>query len=267
MVEAEAVVALEERAVRSEKLLSRQGEEHAAEPVRAVRRQELGDRAAVEQSSLDRSALQHAALDRLEAVDACGEERVNASRARSRLPRRGRRRASRASARRTAGCPRLRRRCGRGAPERRRSSCSSPSISSSDSVSLSGESETSVVRGRGAAQEGRESKRSGRARQRSRIGAPLEKPSTYSSRSSSVGSAQWMSSTTTTRGRASASVSNSRRNAHAVSSGEPGSSFAPIAPMISRVATGPRSTFARSAVSFGSGSAPAISRTISASGR
>ena len=95
-----------------------------------------------------------------------------------------------------------------------------------------------LVRGRGAAQDGRASKRSGRARQRSRIGAPLEKPRTYSSRSSSVGSAQWMSSTTTTSGFESASVSNSRRNAHAVSSGEPGSSFAPIAPMISRVAIG-----------------------------
>ena len=56
-------------------------------------------------------------------------------------------------------------------------SSSSPSIRSSDSSSASGESETSRVRGRGAAQDGRVSKRSGRARQRSRIGAPLEKPS------------------------------------------------------------------------------------------
>ena len=45
------------------------------------------------------------------------------------------------------------------------------------------------------------------ARQTTRIGAPLEKPTRYSSRSSSTGSAQWMSSTTTTSGRLAASVS------------------------------------------------------------
>ena len=138
-------------------------------------------------------------------------------------------------------------------------SCMSPSIRSVDSVSFSGASETRLVRGRGAAHDGRASKRSGRARQRSKIGAPLEKPRTYSSRSSIVGSAQWMSSIATTSGRDAASVSKSRRNAHAVSSGEPGSSFAPIAPRMRRVATGPRSTFARSASRPASGSAPATS--------
>ena len=113
----------------------------------------------------------------------------------------------------------------------------SPSTRSSESSSLSGASETRLARGRGAAHDGLASKRSGRARQRSRIGAPLEKPRTYSSRSSSVESAQWMSSTATTRGREAASVSRSRRNAHAVSSGDPGSSLAPIAPRTRRAAT------------------------------
>ena len=78
VVEAEAVVALVERSVRSEQLLSRQGEEDAAQPVRAERRrQELRDGAAVEQPPLDRSALEHRPLTRLEAVDAGGEERMN----------------------------------------------------------------------------------------------------------------------------------------------------------------------------------------------
>ena len=53
----------------------------------------------------------------------------------------------------------------------------------------------------------------------------------------------------------------------AVSSGEPGSSCAPIAPRMRRVATGPRSTFARRASRPASGSAPATSLTTSASGR
>src|SRR5215210_7950867 len=44
MVEAEAVVALEEGAVRSKQLLARQSEEDAAQPVRALRRKELRDR-------------------------------------------------------------------------------------------------------------------------------------------------------------------------------------------------------------------------------
>ena len=77
VVEAEAVVALVERPVRPEQLLARQGEEDAAQPVRAVRRQELRDRAAVEQPPLDRSALEHRPLTRLEPVDAGREERLN----------------------------------------------------------------------------------------------------------------------------------------------------------------------------------------------
>ena len=55
--------------------------------------------------------------------------------------------------------------------------------------------------GCGAAQAGRLSSSSGRARQSSRIGAPLENATTYSIRSSSVGSAQWTSSTIRTSGR------------------------------------------------------------------
>ena len=57
VVEAEAVVAFVERSVGSEKLLTREGEEHAAQPLRAVRLQELGNGAAVEQPPLHRSAL------------------------------------------------------------------------------------------------------------------------------------------------------------------------------------------------------------------
>ena len=55
--------------------------------------------------------------------------------------------------------------------------------------------------GCGASQAGRTWANSGRAMQMSRIGCPLENATRYSSRSSSVGSAQWTSSTTTTSGR------------------------------------------------------------------
>ena len=94
----------------------------------------------------------------------------------------------------------------------------------------SGSSTTSVAPGLGAAQVGRTSKRSGRAVQRTKIRPPLDEAATYSIRSSSAGSAQWMSSTTTTSGLLSASVSKSRRNAQAVSSGEPPPSRVPTAP-------------------------------------
>ena len=66
-------------------------------------------------------------------------------------------------------------------------------------------------------------RRTGRAGRRPARGSDgrLRRSHTYSIRSSSSGSAQCRSSTTRTRGRSAARVSNSRRNAHAVSSGEP----------------------------------------------
>ena len=230
--------------------------------------QELRDRAAVEQPTLDRGALQHRPLARLEAVDAGGEERVDRRRHASRLPRRDRRRAWRASARRTAGCPRPRRRCGRGAPKRRLRRPAARRSGRSDSSSLSGESETSARTrpGRSPGRPGVEEVRAREAEEQDRGAAREAERRTRAGRAASARP----SGCRPPRRRAvarRASVSKSRRNAQAVSSGEPGSSFAPIAPMISRVATGPRSTFARSAASAGSGSAPAISRTTSASGR
>src|SRR5207244_4406650 len=62
VVEAEGVVAFEQRAVGSEELLSGEGEEDAAQPVRGMWRKELRDSSAVEQPPLHRSALQHCAL-------------------------------------------------------------------------------------------------------------------------------------------------------------------------------------------------------------
>ena len=182
MVEAEAVVApYRDRSGRSS--FARQGEEDAAQPVRAGRRQQLRDGAAMEQAPLHRSPLEHRSFSRLEAVDARREERLDGRR-HGLVRGRDRRRAWRTSARRRVGCPPPRERCDRWCDV----DASASSIRSIDSVSFSWESATRLVRGRGAAHDGRTSKRSGRARQRSRIGAPLEKPRTYSSRSSIVGS-------------------------------------------------------------------------------
>ena len=80
-------------------------------------------------------------------------------------------------------------------------------------------------------------------------------------------SAQWTSSTTRTSGRADASVSNSRRNAQAVSSGDPG-----VGARADRARDQPRRDVAALDVGeqpreLGPGSSPASSRTTSASGR
>ena len=125
-------------------------------------------------------------------------------------------------------------------------SCISPSIRSIDSVSFSWRARRDV-RGRGAAHDGRTSKRSGRARQRSRIGALLEKPRTYRA---GRASSDLPSGCRPPPRREVASRRASRRAA-----GTPGPSppvsparrSAPIAPRMRRVATGPRSTFSRSA--------------------
>ena len=63
--------------------------------------------------------------------------------------------------------------------------------------------------------------RSGRARQRRRIGASRVQSVRCSSRSSSVGSAQWMSSTTSASGRSRASRSNALLTDQEISSGAP----------------------------------------------
>ena len=226
----------------------------------------MRDGAAMTQPPFHRSALEHRSLDRLEAVDAGGQECLNRGRhgVCSRLGIVGEHREHLLDEEWVAFG-----RADDALPERRRDGfvVNQPRMSCSESALVRGESETSVVRGRGADQDGRASKRSGRARQRSRIAAPPEKPRTYSSRSSNAGSAQWMSSTTTTRGRGAAMVSKSCRNAQAVSSGEPCSSFRPIAPAISLAAIGPRSTLLMISISAGSGSAPATSCTTSKSGR
>ena len=80
VVETEAVVALVKRPVGPQHLLARQGEEDAAQPVRAGRRQQLRDRAAMEQPPLHRSALEHRPFSGFEPVDAGGEERLDGRR-------------------------------------------------------------------------------------------------------------------------------------------------------------------------------------------
>jgi hypothetical protein len=75
VVEAKAVVAGEERAVRADELLAGEGEQRATE-ARAVLQQRL-DGSAVEEPALDRCALHHSALLGLEAVDARREKRLD----------------------------------------------------------------------------------------------------------------------------------------------------------------------------------------------
>ena len=129
-----------------------------------------------------------------ERVEPGGEERLD----RRRAPRPGadRRRSSRATARRRAGC--LRRRRGYARASRRRASAppSRLSISSSDSSTVSG---SSVIAS--PLHAARASRRSGRARQKRSIGASRDQSATCSMRSSSGGSAQWMSSKTSASGR------------------------------------------------------------------
>src|SRR5256885_2214462 len=85
----------------------------------------------------------------------------------------------------------------------------------------------------GAAQDERDSRSSGRARQRTKIGAAAQKEKRYSSRSTSSGSAQWTSSTTTTRGWSRATASSRRRTAQKVSSGGPRGAVGSAVPLLS----------------------------------
>ena len=85
----------------------------------------------------------------------------------------------------------------------------------------SGSSRTEVALSFPPAQAGRRSRSSGREAQISRIGASRDQSDTCSTRSRKVGSAQWMSSNTTTSGCRRASASNSLRMAQAPSSRRP----------------------------------------------
>ena len=135
----------------------------------------------------------------------------------------------------------------RSGARRRRRRRSSPSTRLSARRRRAASSETSVARGRGAAHDGRASKRSGRARQRSRIGAPLEKPSDVLEQVEQrrLGPVDVVDDDDE-RPR--------RRRASRTGGGTPTPSppasparlAAPTAPAISRAATSPRSTSARS---------------------
>ena len=108
-----------------------------------------------------------------------------------------------------SGCPPPRERCDRGARAIPRS-CISPSIRSIDSVSFSWVPDDSWPR-RGPRRTDVEEVGTRETEEQDR--RPAREAEDIPSRSSIVGSAQWMSSTTTTRGRVAASVSKSRRNA------------------------------------------------------
>ena len=82
MVEAEAVVTGQERAVRPDELLSGQAEQRSSEAGAVPQRR--ADRSTVEEPALDGCVLQDRALLRLEAVDAGGEQRVDRRRDRFR---------------------------------------------------------------------------------------------------------------------------------------------------------------------------------------
>ena len=96
---------------------------------------------------------------------------------------------------------------------------------------------------------GRISSSSGRATQTSSSSASRVQSARCSIRSRSIGSAQWMSSNTTTSGRSFARCSKSLRTPHAASSG-PAGSDQPNSPPTRRAIRSPSSASARSSVSF-----------------
>ncbi len=155
---------------------------------------------------------------------------------------------------------------------RRSSGASSRSVlrcsaSVTDSASARGVRTTKTAFPRGTDHAGRSSSSSGRVRQRMTIRAPLEKLATYSSRSSNVSSAQWMSSTTRTSGCSRASASKSRRNAQDVSSPELPPASAPNAPATTSAIASRRSSSATSSRTAVRASAPRTGWSASASGR
>ena len=219
----------------------------------------------MEAPAFDRRTLDDRAIRCLEAIDSSGQESLN-----------GRRNNNRSVAGVGVGIQRqqlfdeqrvafggLGNSSTRSRWEVRRSPASPISVLAS--LSEIGCSETTNAFCRGTAHEGRASKSSARARHTSRIGAPEAKPVMYSSRSSSVGSAQCRSSTTTISGRSRASPSSSLRNAQQMSAGDPGESPLPTAAAILSHTT---SAFSRTnAATAALRSCPPISFTISASGQ
>ena len=165
------------------------------EAVGGVGRQEPRDRARVEGPALDRRAVEDRALGAREGVDAGGEQRLDRRREARRQPRRARR-ASRPSARGRTGSPRPSR---AGAGRRpRRPGCRrrAPRAASAAAVSSSGSSVTTELRPDPAhpVRTALEQLRPGEADDQQRD--PAAWAATCSRASSSVGSAQWMSSTT-----------------------------------------------------------------------
>ena len=124
------------------------------------------------------------------------------------------------------------------------------------------------------AQSGRRSSSSGRAMHSRSIGASRVHSTTWSRRSSSVGSAQWMSSTTTSSGRRRAVASNSLRTAQKISSDAATPGTAPVTrasrAAIRSASSSPSASLASFAIvtSASSPSAmPAAPRSISTSGQ
>ena len=173
-------------------------------------RRELGERLPLEVEADDGGSLEHVALLVGKRVEASGEERLDRRRqlARARRPRR----ASRAAARRTAGCPRR--------PRGSASASRSSSVSAAEELvdQLVGLVVRRAARARSVGVPCRTPGRalvdsSGRARQRRSSGASRVQSTRCSSRSSSVGSAQWMSSTTSASGCSRARRSSALRTA------------------------------------------------------
>ena len=112
------------------------------------------------------------------------------------------------------------------------------SISVDVSSPSSGSSRSEVAFDFPPPQAGRSSSSSGRATQRTKIGAPRDQSTTCSIRSRNVGSAHWMSSQTTTSGRSAAWASSSLRVATAASFGDGSASTrSASAPSWSRTST------------------------------
>ena len=211
MAEAKRILSGEQRPVRADELLADERGQLGREP-RLLGRERLDD-AVVEHLAFDRAALEDGALRRVELVEARCEQRLQRRRhldlaVAGRLHhRRHLLHEERVAARGFAGSARARPRRALVPPIR-------ASISASASSGASGCSRSTPP------QPLRRSSSSGRAMQRSRIGAPVDRNATCSRRSRKTSSPHWMSSKTATTGPSAATASSSLRNAHAISSVE-----------------------------------------------
>ncbi len=196
VAEAEGVVAGELRPVGPDELLAHERHQLRRHVV-LVGRERL-DAAAVEDLALDRRRAR-ALRARTGRAGRAGRRGAPGSSAARRRRRSATRRPSRASARRRAGCPRPPRGSERAA-RRRAASPSSRSISSSVSSALERLEQDGGRVQLAAGPRRRRSSSSGRAMQRSRIGASRLQSATWSTRSRNVGSAQCRSSKTQTTG-------------------------------------------------------------------